>query len=208
MSTQTQPRTQGPANRHRPLTRTVLLWLAVFSAGVGADDALKLYDRHHVPDPHDVAKMLQVQRLALHEQGHGKTRGISLDRPDSLNVEDALARQSEQRGAFAVQINFALNSAEVGGDFIPHIEAIAKGIKLSGPDTRIAIEGHTDASGTEVYNDELSLRRAQAVRALLIEKYGVDADRIAASGYGPRHLADAADPYSGKNRRVQFRALQ
>jgi outer membrane protein OmpA-like peptidoglycan-associated protein len=96
----------------------------------------------------------------------------------------------------------------VAGDFIPHLEAIAKGIQQSGSDTKIVIEGHTDASGPETYNDQLSLHRAEAVRALLIEKYAVSADQIAAAGYGPRQLADVSDPYSGKNRRVQFRVVE
>jgi len=76
------------------------------------------------------------------------------------------------------------------------------------PQEKIVIEGHTDASGTETYNEQLSLRRAEAVRSLLIEKYAVRADKIVASGYGPRQLADASDPYSGKNRRVQFRVVE
>jgi outer membrane protein OmpA-like peptidoglycan-associated protein len=52
------------------------------------------------------------------------------------------------------------------------------------------------------------LHRAEAVRSLLIEKYAVHADQIAVAGYGPRHLADTSDPYSGKNRRVQFRVVE
>jgi OmpA-OmpF porin, OOP family len=208
MRTKTRKRDGRSMHLRSPLSAAGILFLAMFTAGASADDSLKLYDRNNVPDPDDVARMLQTQKSALRESGRAKTRGISLDRQDSNGVERALAQQNEKAGAFAVQINFPLNSAEVAGDFIPHLEAIAKGIEISGSDTKIVIEGHTDASGTEAYNEELSLRRAQAVRSLLIEKYAVHADKIVASGYGPRQLADASDPYSGKNRRVQFRVVE
>jgi len=191
-----------------PLHAAALFLLAILAAGVSADDSLKLYDRNNVPDPDDVAKMLQTQKNSLKRGVSAKTRGISLDPQGETGVEKSLAKQNEQAGAFAVQINFPLNSAEVNGDFIPHLAAIAKGIQISGADTKIAIEGHTDVSGTEAYNEQLSLRRAQAVRSLLIEKYAVQADKIAASGYGPRQLVDVSDPYSGKNRRVQFRVVE
>jgi OOP family OmpA-OmpF porin len=208
MGTNTRKLTARTTPLHNLLTPATFLLLAMFTAGVSADGSLKLYDRDHVPNSDDVARMLQTQKIALHGDGHGKTRGISLDHRDTSNVENALAQQNEKLGAFAVQINFPLNSAEVAVDFIPHLEAIAKGIQQSGSDTKVVIEGHTDASGTEAYNEQLSLRRAEAVRSFLIEKCAVRADKIVASGYGPRQLADTSDPYSGKNRRVQFRVVE
>lgn len=189
-----------------PLSVAAFLLLVAVSAS--ADESLRLYDRNNVPDPEDVAKMLQTQKNSLKKNNYAKTRGISLDPQGSTGVENELAKRNKEAGTFAVQINFPLNSAQVNEDFIPHIAAIAKGIQISGADMKIAIEGHTDASGTEAYNEHLSLRRAQAVRTLLIEKFAVRADQIAASGYGPRQLADASDPFSGKNRRVQFRVVE
>ena len=189
-----------------PLAIATLLLLVAVNAS--ADESLKLYDRNNVPDPEDVAKMLQTQQNTLKRNNFAKTRGISLDPQGTTGVENELAKRNKDAGTFAVQINFPLNSAQVNEDFIPHIAAIAKGIQISGADIKISIEGHTDASGTEAYNEQLSLRRAQAVRALLIEKFAVRADQIAALGYGPRQLADASDPFSGKNRRVQFRVVE
>ncbi|MEM9127449.1 MAG: OmpA family protein, partial [Pseudomonadota bacterium] len=52
------------------------------------------------------------------------------------------------------------------------------------PDTRLALVGHTDDTGALQANISISTRRAQAVRARLIEAHGVAADRIEAQGVG------------------------
>jgi len=50
------------------------------------------------------------------------------------------------------------------------------------------IEGHTDSFGTEEYNDQLSLRRAEAVKVWLLEHGGLDAKNVSTAGFGKRHL--------------------
>lgn len=51
-------------------------------------------------------------------------------------------------------------------------------------DTVVTVEGHTDSQGSDAYNQKLSQSRADAVKAALITKYGVAADRVNAIGYG------------------------
>jgi outer membrane protein OmpA-like peptidoglycan-associated protein len=68
---------------------------------------------------------------------------------------------------------------------------------------RFKIAGHTDARGTEEYNQSLSERRAQAVRDYLLSQYGVQASRLETAGYGKTKLADPSNPEDGINRRVQ-----
>ena len=70
----------------------------------------------------------------------------------------------------------------------------------------IVIEGHTDASGSDRYNQHLSERRALAVKRYLVDRYGVDASRLSVVGFGEQRLHDRARPHGGINRRVQFRA--
>lgn len=73
---------------------------------------------------------------------------------------------------------------------------------------RYVIEGHTDLSGSQKYNDRLSCERAAAVRQVLRKSYGVNSERLLAVGFGFRDLLDRETPTSGKNRRVVIRLLK
>ena len=66
------------------------------------------------------------------------------------------------------------------------------------------IVGHTDAKGSNSYNQGLSLLRAEEVKRHLVEECGVDAVRLEASGVGEAFPFDAADPNADTNRRVEF----
>jgi OOP family OmpA-OmpF porin len=59
------------------------------------------------------------------------------------------------------------------------------------PSAKAEIEGHTDNAGSADYNRALSQRRADAVRKALVDRFGADAARLSAKGYGPdRPIAD------------------
>ncbi|MFN4098630.1 MAG: OmpA family protein [Pararhodobacter sp.] len=75
--------------------------------------------------------------------------------------------------------------------------------RLAAADFRI--EGHTDARGGAAYNDQLSERRAQAVRSFLID-VGVPETRLEAVGLG-QSAPRTADPLDDENRRVELRAV-
>lgn len=73
------------------------------------------------------------------------------------------------------------------------------------PQTSTTVEGHTDSVGSDAYNQGLSQRRANAVREVLVNQYGVDGSRVNAVGYGEsRPVADnATDSGRAINRRVE-----
>ncbi|WP_043307352.1 OmpA family protein [Pseudomonas sp. ML96] len=73
------------------------------------------------------------------------------------------------------------------------------------PQTSTTVEGHTDSVGTDAYNQKLSERRANAVREVLVNQYGVGADRVGSVGYGEsRPVADnATEAGRAVNRRVE-----
>ena len=75
------------------------------------------------------------------------------------------------------------------------------------PSTEAVIEGHTSVAGEADYNLMLSKKRAQAVRALLINDYGLDADRIEAVCYGETRLRDTANTKAANkvNRRIEVK---
>ncbi len=94
----------------------------------------------------------------------------------------------------------------------PNVTAtLEKVARLAGQYERaiIAVVGHTDATmrGQVRFEDveQLSLARAQAVRAALIDKYGFDPDKFVVEGVGWNEPADAEDPDNhAQNRRVEI----
>ena len=112
----------------------------------------------------------------------------------------------EAEGRVATQgILFATNSDRIRPESTPTLEEI--GLMLEDhPDLRISIEGHTDSDGEDAYNQDLSERRAAAVAAFLIDRYGIDPARLETAGFGEtRPAADNGTP-EGKqqNRRVEL----
>lgn len=71
-------------------------------------------------------------------------------------------------------------------------------------DTVVTVEGHTDSQGSDAYNQKLSQSRADSVKASLITKYGIGADRVKAIGYGEAKPVanNATAPGREQNRRV------
>ena len=70
--------------------------------------------------------------------------------------------------------------------------------------TSLVIEGHTDSAGSAAYNKNLSQKRADAVKTMLVSNYGIDASRIDAIGYGEEKPLASNDTAEGQaqNRRV------
>ncbi|MFV1987005.1 MAG: OmpA family protein [Gemmatimonadota bacterium] len=102
-------------------------------------------------------------------------------------------------------ILFAVNSAQLRPESTPTLKEI--GIMLQDhADLRIRIEGHTDSTGEEDYNQTLSDRRADSVRRFLIETYGIEADRLESQGFGESTPVDSNDTPEGRqnNRRVEL----
>jgi outer membrane protein OmpA-like peptidoglycan-associated protein len=79
------------------------------------------------------------------------------------------------------------------------------GVLLDYPKTAVVVQGHTDSTGTEEHNQELSERRAGAIRNLLIGQ-GVDERRLSAIGFGEGYPVDDNDDAGGRqrNRRVEI----
>ncbi|MFJ1339083.1 OmpA family protein [Pseudomonas caricapapayae] len=73
------------------------------------------------------------------------------------------------------------------------------------PQTSTTVEGHTDSVGPDAYNQKLSERRANAVKQVLTNEYGVESSRVESVGYGEtRPVADnATDAGRAVNRRVE-----
>jgi len=109
---------------------------------------------------------------------------------------------------FGMMINFEHDSTKLLPESLPMLDSVGKMLDLATVREEVlAIEGHTDASGTERYNDNLSIRRAKAIKSYLIESYNVDPGRLVTIGRGETALHDSTTPTNPINRRVEFRSI-
>jgi outer membrane protein OmpA-like peptidoglycan-associated protein len=106
----------------------------------------------------------------------------------------------------AQRISFASASAQLEPDSKPVLDRIAKAHE--GCKGIVRIEGHTDSSGDEAANQQLSAARAESVRQALIER-GIAANRLVAEGFGEsRPVADNATAEGRQqNRRIDFKVV-
>ena len=74
------------------------------------------------------------------------------------------------------------------------------------PNLRLLIEGHTDSVGNAAHNLELSKRRAEAVKAVLVSQFKVDSERLTTAGLGATKPIESNDTPQGRsqNRRVEL----
>jgi outer membrane protein OmpA-like peptidoglycan-associated protein len=126
------------------------------------------------------------------------TRGICVGTAE----ECGLVQPRQKPLTFNLMVNFEKNSAKLTGEAKANLDEFSKALK----DPRLAaatfaVDGYTDASGTERYNLGLSERRAQSVGAYLTGR-GVEAAKLVAKGFGETNPI-AQDPYDPVNRRVE-----
>ena len=105
-------------------------------------------------------------------------------------------------------ITFAFNKYEI----TPESEKILMGALKTlqkHPGIVVEISGHTDNVGSDAYNQKLSERRANAVKAWLVAK-GISADRITTSGYGEEHprVPNDTEDNMRLNRRIEFKRIK
>jgi outer membrane protein OmpA-like peptidoglycan-associated protein len=102
-------------------------------------------------------------------------------------------------------ILFDTDSDVIKPESAPVIKQIAKGLETN-PNLKLLIEGHTDSVGNADHNLDLSRRRAEAVRSVLITQFNVDDTRLAAAGKGSSKPVDTNDTPQGRaqNRRVEL----
>ncbi|AWF81062.1 hypothetical protein BTJ40_09685 [Microbulbifer sp. A4B17] len=104
-------------------------------------------------------------------------------------------------------ITFGTNRADIRTDFYDTLESVT--IVLQEFDkTAIRVSGHTDSTGSDVYNQSLSEQRANSV-ASFFSGQGVSSGRVQAVGYGERYPIASNDSEAGRqaNRRVELELL-
>ena len=131
----------------------------------------------------------------------------SLSDPSRTNRVDRppLYEQLDSQAQITIAIQFDFNSARIRPDSFRAVGLMADALYhpyLQG--YRFLIVGHTDAKGSREYNLKLSQQRADAIRAALINPFGISPSRIEAVGLGEEQLLNRKNPEAAENRRVQL----
>ena len=133
---------------------------------------------------------------------------------DSLNAElkrmndklDSLPRNGNGVVNASFQnIEFEFGSEKLTKESYPALDQIATSLKDKSAKVRLSVAGYTDYVGTDEYNQALSVRRANSVKAYLLSRH-VPASSVTIIGYGEKDPIATNDSSDGrqKNRRVEF----
>lgn len=163
--------------------------------------AAVLFSTHVSADP--LQKSEDIVKFFTGAAKLGASRGICVGTEEECKSKSE-KNAAPQKTGLDMMINFGLDSAQLDQTARGELDEFAKALK----DNRLSsfsfvVEGHTDASGSDTYNQELSQRRAQSVAAFLTQN-GVNATRLEAIGLGKAHPR-TANPYDAVNRRVEMR---
>lgn len=122
----------------------------------------------------------------------------------SAQLEEMKARKTERGMVLTLgDVLFDTGMADLKPGAFRTIDQLAEFMKEN-PERNVQIEGHTDATGPDEFNQVLSERRADAVRLALIDR-GIDMRRISARGFGKSNPVASNDTAAGRqqNRRVE-----
>ncbi|MGP9813588.1 OmpA family protein [Rhodopseudomonas sp. NSM] len=150
-------------------------------------------------------RSLSGARAAISPEDLATIKRVSRTRSLSAGDRNQIAAIAAKRPTIDLEINFDYNSATLSPRAEPQLKSL--GDALTSSDLKNAIvmlAGHTDAKGGDDYNQNLSERRAEAVKSYLIERYRIRPDNLVAVGYGEKQLKTSADPFAAENRRVQI----
>jgi len=167
-------------------------------------DAAKV-DRDGDGDKDEVAVVRERERPVA-----ARSRSASNDRAAAaLQSLSQVANVKEEQGAIVItlsgQLLFPSGEEELSPIARQSLDQVATAVAQQPDDTMIRVEGHTDASGSEAQNAQLSKTRAQAVANYLMER-DIDDDRVQVVGHGEsRPIADNDTPEGrSANRRVEI----
>jgi putative exosortase-associated protein (TIGR04073 family) len=133
--------------------------------------------------------------------GYLSEEAYQLDRISGAVIE-------RRSGALVVRfpddLLFPVGSAQLSKPATVRLQEVARVLRNT-PKAQILIAGYTDSTGGESYNQELSRKRAEAVRTYLVRQ-GVGSQRIELAGYGDASPVASNDTSLGRmsNRRVEI----
>jgi outer membrane protein OmpA-like peptidoglycan-associated protein len=164
------------------------------------DDEEEDYEFYLLDDP--------ANPIVLRFKGAGASSAIiKIEYPEPASAPTSLERAlAANEVAMVYGVYFSFARADIRKQSEPVLKEIAA-ILAANPKWKLRIDGHTDGIGNDAANLDLSKRRAAAVKAALVGRYGIDPARLATGGYGegsPRATNETPEGRA-RNRRVELR---
>lgn len=118
-------------------------------------------------------------------------------------VQPVAAPEKKVIETYELKVQFDFDKSVIKSAYEPQFQEIAKVLK-DNPEVTLMIEGHTCWIGTEIYNQGLSERRADAVKQKFVDEYGIEPGRVTTEGYGETRPVADNNTLAGrqKNRRA------
>jgi outer membrane protein OmpA-like peptidoglycan-associated protein len=151
---------------------------------------------------------VQLQGVALADETRRREDADKRAAKAAADLAAFASVKQETRG-MVITLSGAVLFSSGKSDLLPSAQAklseVADALTKEDKESKIVVEGHTDSQGGASYNQDLSQRRAQAVRDYLVTR-GMASDRVTSAGFGlTRPIADNTSPEGrANNRRVEI----
>jgi outer membrane protein OmpA-like peptidoglycan-associated protein len=151
---------------------------------------------------------VQLQGVALADETRRREEADKRAAKAAADLAAFASVKQETRG-MVITLSGAVLFTSGKSDLLPGAQAklteVAEALTREDKESRIVVEGHTDSQGGASYNQDLSQRRAKAVRDYLVTR-GMASDRVTSEGFGlTRPIADNTSPEGrANNRRVEI----
>jgi outer membrane protein OmpA-like peptidoglycan-associated protein len=150
-------------------------------------------------------RALDLQRTVLNIVGvqQGVVAEVSQVR-QAMNALNAQENDLEIRVNLPADVLFDFDKSDIRSDAAKALSFLATIIRAN-PKGRTRLEGHTDAVGNEQYNQALSERRAESVKAWLVKNESLDAVKLVTKGWGKTKpiAPNETEANRQKNRRLE-----
>jgi outer membrane protein OmpA-like peptidoglycan-associated protein len=202
------------ANTHRDEPQTdQMAYIAAQTARLAQERAAaKAYDARMAQGTAERDR-IQAQARAREAEAAVAERNAAVEQANAATLQsaqlqaevDALKAKQTDRGLVLTlgDVLFDTGRASLNPGAAMKLDRLAAFLNEH-PDRRVQIEGFTDSVGGDAYNQDLSERRAEAVKAALTMR-GIDSSRIATEGYGKAYPVASNSDSGGRqlNRRVE-----
>jgi OOP family OmpA-OmpF porin len=140
-----------------------------------------------VPEP--VEPPAAADPCALDDDGDGvnNCEDKCVGTPANSRIEVTGCRILEVPVKIRLEVLFDTNKAVVKEQYFSDIQRVADFMRKY-PSTNTEIQGHTDSRASDAYNQDLSQRRADSVREILVSQFNINPSRLSSVGYGESRL--------------------